>query len=295
MKGGALTICSASQVATPRRSERLAAGTTGGRQRCSRMQLLSARSVCVLLLVISAAGCSDDESATPGRPQSGTSKALEAGADLLQSKAPIAQLDAYLDGFHFGNGDLQAQMEAHHYCGHLNQDVIQCVIYDDNAAQARLVGVEYIISGALFAGLPAEEKHLWHSHVHEVSSGQLIAPGIPQAAEHALMRELAGTYGKTWHTWHSDHQSTDPGQTERGHELPLGIPMLMMGSTQDGQMDQRRVAARDARFGVSSAAKRRARADIVYPPIDPEADAWQRNIVVRLQTTREPPRETPAR
>ena len=37
---------------------------------------------------------------------------------------------------------------------------------------------------------PAEEKRLWHSHVHEVRSGQLIAPGIPQVAEHELMEKL---------------------------------------------------------------------------------------------------------
>jgi Protein of unknown function (DUF1264) len=32
------------------------------------------------------------------------------------------------------------------------------------------MGVEYIVSGRLFAGLPPEEKALWHSHVHEVKS-----------------------------------------------------------------------------------------------------------------------------
>jgi hypothetical protein len=254
-------------------------------------------------LALLASGCGGDNTPssvpTPGRPETGKTQALEVGAKLLQDKPPIGQLNAYLDGFHFYNGKPEVQMEAHHYCGHLNQDVIQCVIYDGNLAQAKLIGVEYIISKALFTTLPSEEKHLWHSHVHEVRSGQLIAPGIPAVAEHELMEEIAGTYGKTWHTWHTGghtggHTAGQSALTGSQQALPLGTPMLMMGFTQDGQLDEGLVAERDARFGVSSAEKRRARADIAYPPIDPEADAWQRQIIVQLQPIREsangPPR-----
>lgn len=214
----------------------------------------------------------DSHVAAPGDDQAMRTKVLEAGADLLQSKAPLRQLDAYLDGFHFYSGNMQGQMEAHHYCGHLNEEVIQCVIFDGNGGDAKIMGVEYIVSREQFVKLPKEEKHLWHSHVHEVRSGQLIAPGIPEAAEHALMEKLAGTYGKTWHTWHTDHEDT----------LPLGTPTLMMGFTADGQVDERLVAARDQRFDVSSAEKRANRADIVYPIIDTDADAWQKGIAPQI-------------
>jgi hypothetical protein len=108
-----------------------------------------------------------------------------------------------------------------------------------------------------------------------VRSGQLIAPGIPEAAERELMEKIAGTYGKTWHTWHTD----------LGNELPLGIPMLMMGFTREGQADERMVAERDGRFGVSSEENRRKRATIPYPAVDPDADAWQQGIVVQLRAT----------
>jgi hypothetical protein len=171
-----------------------------------------------LPLVCALAACGGDDTKsrvdTPGAPETGETKVLEAGADLLQGKAPLRALDAYLNGFHFYNGRLQSQMEAHHYCGHVNEDVIQCVIFDGNAASARIMGVEYIVSGALFRTLPPAERHLWHSHVHEVRSGQLIAPGIPEVAEHELMEKIAGTYGKTWHTWHTDRRDA----------LPFGLP-----------------------------------------------------------------------
>jgi hypothetical protein len=235
-------------------------------------------SVVALLMVI--AGCGGDNTSSnvtaPGAEPTARTKLLESGAHLLQDKAPLGQLNAYLDGFHFYNGQMQMQMEAHHYCGHVNQDLIQCVIFDGNASDAKLMGVEYIVSAKLFAGLPQEEKHLWHSHVHEVRSGSLIAPGIPEVAERELMTDIAGTYGKTWHTWHTDQEQT----------LPLGSPMLMMGFTADGQADEQMIQDRDRRFGVSSAEVRQRRTDIPYPTIDPDADAWSKGIVMQLSLER---------
>lgn len=244
---------------------------------------MNARPLTVPFMSIVAA-CGGDNTGSnvvaPGQEETAETRALEAGADLLQDKTPVRSLNAYLDGFHFYNGNMQGQMEAHHYCGHLNEEVIQCVIFDGNDASAKIMGVEYIVSRALFEKLPAAEQHLWHSHVHEVRSGQLIAPGIPEVAEHELMQKIAGTYGKTWHTWHTDQQK----------DLPLGTPLLMMGFTQDGQADEGMVADRDRRFGVSSAENRRKRADIDYPPIDPDADAWQNGIVVQLQAAPSTPK-----
>jgi hypothetical protein len=109
-----------------------------------------------------------------------------------------------------------------------------------------------------------------------VKSGQLIAPGIPQVAEHALMEKLVRTYGKTWHTWHTDTHET----------LPLGVPQLMMGFTADGQSDPALVEARDRRFGISSQARRNDRADIPAPAVDPAADAWQRGTTLQIADPR---------
>ena len=161
----------------------------------------------LLMATLFAPGCGGSNTApsidAPGKGETATTKALDLGAGLLQSKPPIEAIDAYLDGFHFYSGDQQSQMEAHHYCSVVNDEVFQCVIYDGNSEEAKLMGVEYIVSERLFQGLPAAEKALWHSHVHEVKSGQLIAPGIPEAAESELMKKLVSTYGKTWHTWHT--------------------------------------------------------------------------------------------
>jgi hypothetical protein len=212
--------------------------------------------------------------ATPGAPKDAKTKTLEAGAAVMQDKTPLAKLNVYLDGFHFYSGNMQGQMEAHHYCANVNEDLKQCVIFDGNGENARMMGIEYVVSEKLFKTLPAEEKALWHSHAYEVKSGELIAPGIPEVAEHELMEKLVSTYGKTWHTWHTDNAA---------NTLPLGHPMLMMGFTADGQLRPELVTERDRRFGIDTAEKRRNRADIPSPPVDPAANPWMKGHAPQLE------------
>ncbi len=230
----------------------------------------------VAVLAFALHACGDNNTASnvnpPGEATSAETRVLEAGAQALQNKPPIEALNAYLDGFHFYSGRMEGQMEAHHYCSILNEEVFQCVIYDGNVADAKIMGVEYIVSEKLFKTLPAADKPMWHSHVHEVKSGQLIAPGIPQIAEHELMEKLVNTYGKTWHTWHTDLHK----------DLPIGVPQLMMGFTADGQADPAMISARDQRFGVDSMEKRRARENIPAPLIAAGADAWQRGKTIQI-------------
>lgn len=217
-------------------------------------------------------GGADGEQTTPGEEPTGKTRILETGAAVLQDTKPLDAIHAHVCGFHFYSGDMKRQVEAHHYCSHLNEDVMQCVIFDSDKRDARLIGIEYIVSAKIFATLSTEEKKLWHSHVHEVTSAQLTAPGLPGVAEKALMTDLIGTYGKTWHTW----------QVDRGDQLPLGIPQLMMGFIADGQVDPELIRRRDARYDINSDAIREQRADMVRPLIDPLADAWKNQEPLQL-------------
>jgi hypothetical protein len=199
------------------------------------------------------------------------------GTEPTQPDAPIQALSTYLDAFHFYNGELDDQVEAHHYVSVLNEDVMQAVIFDGNGEDARLLGVEYIISKKLFDQLPPEEKQLWHSHAYEVKSGMLIGAGMPAADEHELMKNVVSTYGKTWHTWHA----------HRDPIVPTGIPALMMGFTADGQIDPKLLHDRDQRFGVDSEDIAAQRADIPYPEVDPHADAWTHGVVIQLEAVKQ--------
>ena len=86
----------------------------------------------------------------PGADRTAKTAALESGANLMQAKAPVEKIAIYLNGFHVSKDDPKMQMEAHHYCNQANEDLAQCVLFDGNTADARLMGIEYIISEQLY-------------------------------------------------------------------------------------------------------------------------------------------------
>ncbi|WP_225041968.1 OBAP family protein [Xanthomonas campestris] len=192
----------------------------------------------------------------PGAEETTKTNVLEAGAKVLQSNGPVGKLDIYLVGFHPMKDAPEQQMEAHHYCHQVNQDLAQCALYDGNTAEANLTGIEYIISESLFAQLPAQERAFWHPHNGEILSGQLSAPNLPLVAEKELMRSKMNSYGKTWHTWHS-RKGTAPGDT-----LPLGEPMLAWSFSRAGEIQQQLIEQRDKAVTISTAERRADRKDL---------------------------------
>lgn len=197
-----------------------------------------------------------EDAKPPGDQKSATTTVLEAGARALQRSAPLAPMDIYLVGFHPMRMDPQHQMEAHHYCHQVNEDFAQCVLFDGNGSDARLNGIEFIISERLFGTLPEDERRFWHPHNGEILSGQLVAPGIPAVAEIALMKRKMNSYGKTWHLWNTG--TID----EAGDALPLGPAMLAWSFNRDGEAAPGLVESRDERMGISTAEKRSQRAEL---------------------------------
>ncbi|MGH3099113.1 MAG: OBAP family protein [Streptosporangiales bacterium] len=183
---------------------------------------------------------------------------LQQGANALQETTPLKGFDVYVMGFHCPKDEPHEQMEAHHYCRVVNDDLLQCVLFDGNTKEANLIGAEYIVSERLFATLPEGEKPYWHPHNFEVLSGQLVAPGLPDVAERAFMKQLMNSYGKTWHTWHTGRHDGQPG-----HALPLGDPKLMWSFNRDGECDEALQSDRDRALDIDVPAKRAARQELL--------------------------------
>ena len=101
-----------------------------------------------------------------------------------------------------------------------------------------------------------------------------MAPGIPELAERSYFSDLVTTYGKTFHTWQYDRD-----------DFPYGIPQLMMGLTEDGQVDEQLLAERDRRLGVSTQHRREQREEIPMPEVVPGANSWEsgRTVQTRLE------------
>lgn len=148
-----------------------------------------------------------------------------------------------------------------------SEDVRQCILYDSPEPDARLIGIEYMVTPRLYETLDPEERKLWHSHVYEVKSGMLIMPkpttmpeALWQRAETAEMEEVITLYGKVYHLW----------QVDRGDKLPLGQPQFMTSFTGPGQFDfEGVVSERDARFGADYKQKQKEREYIQEPKVHP--------------------------
>ncbi|KAI4097262.1 MAG: hypothetical protein L6R37_006824 [Teloschistes peruensis] len=222
-----------------------------------------------------------ETSGATGTPLTTKSKVLETGASMVQDLSPVKSICAHLNAFHIYADEPHRCVEANHYCAHINEDIRQCLIYDTPAPNARLIGIEYMISPRLYRTLPQDERKLWHSHVFEVKSGLLFMPSaskiLPtaawEAAEYKEMEEVVGLYGKTYHFW----------QVDRGDKVPMGEPVLMGSFTEERQVDAGKVAGRsvrevwgerDERFGIRSEAKKEMREGIEVPEVHADADQW---------------------
>lgn len=202
----------------------------------------------------------------PGEPIKTSTSLLETGNGIIQGFTPINKIHERLCAFHFYAYDMTRQVEAHHFCTHYNEDVRQCLIYDSPEKNARLIGVEYMVTEKLFLTLPDEEKKLWHSHEYEVKSGVLFLPGVPGPVQRPDLEKVCKTYGKVFHFW----------QFDKGDSLPLGLPQLMMALTADGQLNEKLATDVQKRYGYSYQEEREKRKYMTGPEhgIHSLSDSW---------------------
>ncbi|XP_010916343.1 oil body-associated protein 2B [Elaeis guineensis] len=211
------------------------------------------------------------EGATPpGRPTTVASQLVDMGASMLQALKPVRQMKQHVCSFALYGHDLGRQIETHHYVSRLNQDFLQCAVYDSDQPSAHLIGVEYVVSDRIFETLPSEEQKLWHSHAYEIKSGLWVSPGVPEMLQKPELREMTKTYGKFWCTW----------QVDRGDRLPMGAPGLMMSpqGVSLGSVRPDLVKSRDDRYKISSEELKESRLEMEEPEwIHPNADYWKQN------------------
>lgn len=190
----------------------------------------------------------------PGDRERVKTRVGEGLSSMMQSLTPLKSFDTHISTIkHYGN-NYRRQVPVHEYIMHINEDVMQALIMDCDRADAKLIGVEYIISEKLYKQLPEEEKKLWYSKGFEAKSGAMVAPRMPMAMEHKLMKDLAPTYAKSISLWHSDRD-----------QLPLGLPQFMVAPTKEGMLNFDLLHKRDKELGIDTEAERKNRADIQAP------------------------------
>ncbi|XP_010272711.1 PREDICTED: oil body-associated protein 2B-like [Nelumbo nucifera] len=206
---------------------------------------------------------------TPGQPLTMGTQVLDAWAKMMQGMKPIKHIQQHVCTFAMYSHDMTRQIETHHFVTRLNQDFLQCAVYNSDCSSARLIGVEYIVSDRIFEALPPEEQQLWHSHAYEIKAGLWVNPRVPEMMQKVELQNLAKTYGKFWCTW----------QVDRGDRLPLGAPSLMMSpqAVKLAMVKPELVQKRDEKYSVSSEGLKKSRVEIEEPEwINPNADYWRK-------------------
>ncbi len=180
--------------------------------------------------------------------------ASEPDGKMEHAGGPMSGPHAHFCGIHMAKKNPKFQIITQHYCAAHTSDasgeaMFQCVLFDNTTSNAKLLGVEYIITEATYRKLPDGEKKYWHPHTYEVLGGGLIAPGMKPEDEKNFMKTILTTWGKAWHTW------PDPLTP-----VPVGEPLLIWSLMADDQVDPSVVAKRDKQFSCSTKKIREERA-----------------------------------
>ncbi|XP_022642730.1 oil body-associated protein 2B-like [Vigna radiata var. radiata] len=78
---------------------------------------------------------------TPGKAMGVGQHMIDKGAMMIQSLEPIKQISHHACSFAIYSHDMSRQIETHHYCSRLHQNLIQCAVYDSDESDARLFGL----------------------------------------------------------------------------------------------------------------------------------------------------------
>lgn len=105
-------------------------------------------------------------------------------------------------------------MIAHHYCKPVSGGLTECQLYDSDKPDARLIGVEVIVSKETWKKFSKKEKALWHYHKIEIPKVEAILPDVSAEESAKIIKGMEETYGKVYILW-------DPVNKE-----PLGKPQV---------------------------------------------------------------------
>lgn len=117
---------------------------------------------------------------------------------------------------HFG--DAHPTEIAHHWCKAV-EGITECLIFDGDASNARLVEVETIVSPAVYKTFTPQEQALWHYHKTEIPKVNAKLPDMTPAEAQQTVAAMTDTYGKVWMLW-------DPMATPQGE--PIGTPTVIV-------------------------------------------------------------------
>lgn len=123
----------------------------------------------------------------------------------IAGDAPASPLDGYtihVSAPHMMNGEVIGPF--HHYCKAINDDIIQCILFESTEPNARMTEVEYMVSKKLARKVIPDWSHKqnWHDHAEEIATGRVVIhnPSDPEGQK-SLADFVGTTDGIIFHLW----------------------------------------------------------------------------------------------
>ena len=106
-------------------------------------------------------------------------------------------------------------MIVHHYCKGVSGGLTECQLYDSDKPDARLIGVEVIVSPQTYKSFSKAEKSMWHYHKREIPRVSATLPDLSAEEAAKVAKSMEESYGKVYVLWDPKHG-----------EFPTGRPII---------------------------------------------------------------------
>ena len=131
--------------------------------------------------------------------------ACATAGDKMPANNPLSGYTIHVTAPHVMDGEVIGPF--HHYCKPINDDIIQCVLFESTEPNARMTEVEYMISKKLARKVIPEWSHKqnWHDHKQEIETGRVaVIHPTEEKAVKDLVDHVSDTDGIIFHLWPKD-------------------------------------------------------------------------------------------
>lgn len=123
-------------------------------------------------------------------------------AACTQSKpvpeTPQRGFDLHVDAKHYVR---DARTAVHHWCKTINDNLIECLLFDSDEADAGLVGIETIVPKDIWSTFTKDQQKEWHDHATEIIEAEATLPDTPPEEAAKIVEFLKGTRGRVIYIW----------------------------------------------------------------------------------------------
>ncbi|PHT55827.1 hypothetical protein CQW23_04313 [Capsicum baccatum] len=162
-----------------------------------------------------------DGSVPPGKSMSIGQHVIDKGAQLLQTLKPIKHMNQHVCTFAMYSHDMTRQIETHHYVSRVNQDFLQCAVYDSDDSNGRLIGDRLPLGAPALMmspqgvnlGMVAPELVKKRDERYGISSKDLEEKRVDIAGPETTMNPYANYWMQTGKGFAIDVELTDMKKT----------------------------------------------------------------------------------